>query len=170
MPLPPVVAVRLSPSNNSLQKMRLASSAVLQCLLMALVLVTAVSAEEELQSPQRLLADIELHTAQELYDALSRVQQLVSQGAVPLASSTPVAFVLHGPEVRTLLRENYGDYRELVNLAARLSGLGVVDIKACETWMGGNSVDPSGLHSFVDTVPYAPAEKRRLLQQDYVYF
>jgi intracellular sulfur oxidation DsrE/DsrF family protein len=120
---------------------------------------------------QQYLAEIELHTAEELHRVLVRADQLLVEGALPLSSPVPVTFVLHGPEVRILLRQNYLNNKATVDLAARLSALGVVDIKACETWMGGASVVVEHLQPFVDTVPYGPSEVSRLVKkQNYLYF
>ncbi len=35
----------------------------------------------------------------------------------------------------------------------------------CETWMAANGIDQADLPPFVDTVPYAPEEIRRLLDE-----
>lgn len=120
---------------------------------------------------ERYVADVRLHTADELEALLKRAEMLVQDGALPLDGVPRVAFVLHGPEVRVLLRQSYLDNKPLVDLAASLSALGVVEIKACETWMGGNSVDPSALQPFVQTVPYGPGEIRRLVNDErYIKF
>lgn len=128
-------------------------------------------AQLEEGGPQRYIADIELHTADELQAALQRAEQLMLSGQLPLGSKIPVAFVLHGPEVRVLLRQNYLKNKATVDLAASLSALGVVEIKACETWMGGNRVMVEDLQPFVGTVPYGPDEVSRLIKaESYLYF
>jgi len=82
-----------------------------------------------------------------------------------------VVFVLHGPVLRSLLKQNYPENRPTVDLAARLSALEVIDLKACRAWMGGNSVSESDLQPFVESVSYGPAEVESLLQQgNYSYF
>ncbi len=122
-------------------------------------------------SSDRYIADVELHTAEELQTLLERAETLVLEGALPLDGEPRVAFVLHGPEVRVLLRQSYLENKALVDLAASLSALGVVEIKACETWMGGNRVDPAALQPFVQTVSYGPGEIRRLVNDEgYIKF
>ena len=79
---------------------------------------------------------------------------------------TTVTFVLHGPVIRDLLRQNYPANRDLVNLAASLSALQVVDIKVCRTWMGSNAVDETDLQPFVEPVNLAASEVRRLRQEN----
>lgn len=119
----------------------------------------------------RYLADIELHTEAELLELLERAEALVEQGTLEPGSGEPVRFVLHGPEALSLINDNYAQHKTVVDLAARLTELDIVDIRVCETWMGGNGVMQSQLPHFVGTVRFGPAEERRLLQQDdYVYF
>jgi intracellular sulfur oxidation DsrE/DsrF family protein len=141
---------------------------------LCLVLCASVSAQEADRvdtEGQQYLAEIELHTAEELHRVLVRADQLLLEGPLPLRSPVPVTFILHGPEVRILLRQNYLNNKATVDLAARLSALGVVDIKACETWMGGASVVAEDLQPFVDTVSYGPSEVSRLVkEQNYLYF
>jgi intracellular sulfur oxidation DsrE/DsrF family protein len=124
-------------------------------------------AEEE----PRYLAEIELHTEEELLRALRRSEQLLDDGILSRHSPSPVRFVLHGPEAEILLLQNYPRYKDTVDLAARLSAFGVVDLKICETWMGGHRVNPEELPPFVGTVPYGPTEVRRLMKEEgYIYF
>ncbi len=119
----------------------------------------------------RYLAEMELHTAEELHGVLVRAEQLLADGALSLDAPVPVTFVLHGPEVRILLRQNYLANKSTVDLAASLSALGVVEIKACETWLGGNRIAVEQLQPFVGTVSYAPTEIRRLVKDEgYLYF
>ena len=102
---------------------------------------------------------------------LRRADKLLADGVASQEGAARVTFLIHGPEVKMLLRENYLANKEVVDLAASLSALGVVDIRACLTWMGGNGVDEAQLQPFVGTVPNAPAELNHLIkEQNYVYF
>jgi len=138
------------------------------------VLLPLLASQAQAQATEaeaRYIADVELHTAAELATLLQRAESLVLDGELPLDGVPRVAFVLHGPEVRVLLRQSYRENKDLVDLAASLSALGVVEIKACETWMGGQRVDPESLQPFVQTVPYGPAEERRLVKKEgYIRF
>ena len=126
--------------------------------------------ESSLENPV-YVATIELHTTAELQSVLQRADQLLLDGVALQSDPATVTFILHGPEVRSLLRENYRQNKTMVDLAARLSALGVVEIMACETWMGGNSVAVEDLQPFVGTVRYGPGEVRRLVEEeDYLYF
>jgi intracellular sulfur oxidation DsrE/DsrF family protein len=132
----------------------------LAALILLLVCVWPVWADTPIDPEQRYLAEIELHTAQEMQAIL-----------IPLDGEPRVAFVLHGPEVYILLRQNYLANKAVVDRAASLSALGVVEIKACETWMGSKGIDPDELQPFVATVPYGPAEEQRLVEREnYIRF
>jgi len=118
----------------------------------------------------RYLARIELNTKKELVGILRRSEQLFVQNNYR-AIDRPVALILHGPEAKVFLRGNYVENRELVDLAARLSAFGVVDIKVCEMWRGGEGLDGSQLPPFVGAIPFGPAEEKRLVEKEgYVYF
>jgi intracellular sulfur oxidation DsrE/DsrF family protein len=121
------------------------------------------------QTGPKYLANIELHTAAELLDVLQRSEMLFDDGE--LSQQSPVAVVLHGAEARAFLREDYNQNKPLVNLAARLTALGAVDIQVCEVWMGSQSLDAKKLQPFVSIVPYGPSEIRRLVaEENYIYF
>jgi intracellular sulfur oxidation DsrE/DsrF family protein len=134
-------------------------------------MMSALCMPAQAQQSPRYLADIELHTEAELLEALQRSEHLMDEGVLGRNTSSPVRFVLHGPEARILLLQNYSQHKSTVDLAARLSAFGAVDIKVCETWMGGNRVNPSELPPFVGTVPYGPSEESRLRNEEgYIYF
>ena len=120
---------------------------------------------------ERFVVDIELQTTDEFNAILTRAEQLLVQGVAPQDGGAAVTFVLHGPVIRDLLRPNYLDNKDMVDLAASLSALRVVSIKACRAWMGSNNVDEGELQPFVETVSYGPAEARRLVNEEsYIYF
>ena len=138
---------------------------------LGLLLACASTAQDiSLDSPTYVV-DIELHTTAELYSVLERADQLLLDGVALQSDPPTVTLVLHGAEVISLLRQNYRQNKAVVDLAARLSALGVVEIMACETWMGGNSVAGEDLQPFVKTVRYGPEEIRRLVDEEsYLYF
>lgn len=122
-------------------------------------------------SAAKYLAQIEVHDADELKRLLLRAESLLDSGDFKAGTDTPVAFILHGPEARSLLNANYSKNKILVDLAARLSAFRVVEIKVCKTWMGGEGLDEEQLPPFIATVPFGPAETQRLMQEEnYVYF
>ena len=137
------------------------------------VATTSPLALSQEQSPdqQRFVVDIELQTREQFDLLLQRANQLLLSGEVQQQGDAAVVFVLHGPVLRSLLKQNYLENRETVDMAARLSALEVIDLKACRAWMGGNSVSEDDLQPFVETVSFGPAEVSGLLQQgNYSYF
>jgi len=194
MPIPPVVAVRPFQSkcippfvvwvNQSMQQVLIALVSWL-CFAPAVLAEslgveidrakqpvtvnqqTAISPSEK-TSP-KLLAEIRVHTKEELAGILGRVNQLYNAGGLTQAED-PVIFLLHGEEARTLYKQHYVENRSMVDTAAKLSALGLVDIRVCETWADNQGLDAKFLQPFVDTVHLAPKQEKQLLKQGYKYF
>jgi intracellular sulfur oxidation DsrE/DsrF family protein len=102
---------------------------------------------------------------------MQRAEQLHIKARIEGQEIDPVAFVLHGPEVRTLLSPNYENNKPLVDLAARLTAFEYIELKVCRRWMGGEEIDPALLPPFIGTVPWGAAEMERLMQDEgYIYF
>lgn len=142
------------------------SSLVRVISLVALLWAVPAAAQPLPGDDPRYVADIELQTSGELKELLERANQLLLDGVTQQEGGATVTFVLHGPVIRDLLRQNYPANRELVNLAASLSALQVVDIKVCRTWMGSNAVDEADLQPFVEPVNLAASEVWRLRQEN----
>lgn len=135
-------------------------------LLLSWIISATVFAQDGASGEARFVADIELQTSAQFVGLLQRASELLVDGAVPQDGTARVSFVLHGPVVRDFLRQNYAAKREVVDLAASLSALQVVDIKVCETWLGANGLQRDALQPFVKTVAFAPGEVRRLQEED----
>jgi intracellular sulfur oxidation DsrE/DsrF family protein len=110
------------------------------------------------------VADIQVHTASELAGLMERADEVFADAG--LNGAPPVSFVLHGEEARVFMRSSYSQHKMLVDLAASLTALGVVEIRVCETWMGNQALDPAGLQPFVGTVPNGMLEVRRLREEE----
>ena len=129
-----------------------------------------ITDQQQVASEGPYLARVLLHSPSEVQGALQRAKTLLDQGLVGV-DDPPIAFVLHGPEVSIFLRENYDQYREIVDLAAHLSAFNVVDMKVCRTRLGSLGETDQQLVPFVTTVPLGAAEVKRLLHDEgYVYF
>lgn len=129
-----------------------------------------LSASEVEEEELKLLADLRVHSAEELESVLARVDKLFLNGGIS-DRDNPVVFLLHGDEARVLYQSNYTQNKRVVDLAAKLSAFDVVDIRVCESWSKSKGLDNNTLQPFVDTVESAPAEKKRLrAKQDYQYF
>ncbi|QFU74520.1 acyl-CoA transferase [Halioglobus maricola] len=146
-----------------------------QCLIvllgffMAGALAAVASAEE--REVVRYVSEIELETEADLGELLGRAENLFTAGELPQEEGAALTLVLHGPVLRSLMRENYAGSKPVVDQAASLSALGVVQFKACRSWMGSNGVDEESLQPFVTTVSYGPGEVQRLVrEQGYIYF
>ena len=127
-------------------------------------------AQELAPDAEGYLARIELNSPDELLQALQRAELLHKIGKAG-SESKPLAFVLHGPEVSIFYRKNYNDHQNVVDLAAKLSALNVIDVKVCRARLSANGVDESVLVPFVDTVAFGPAEVKRLINKErYAYF
>jgi intracellular sulfur oxidation DsrE/DsrF family protein len=114
----------------------------------------------------RILSD----SPEEVAGALARAEKWHAEGKLPQGAN-PIAIILHGPEVEIFFKDNYEEYKKIVDLAARLSAFGVVDVRVCETQSGIMGRSRSSIHPFIGTVPFGPTEGKRLLdQQNYVYF
>lgn len=134
-----------------------------------------VFAQDAPPEPVYFVADIELHTTRELGQLLDRAGQLLIDEGVSAPvdgqGGAIVTLVLHGPVLRNLLRENYEQNKTLVDQAASLSALEVIDVKACQSWMTHNGISPGQLQPFIEVVAYGPAEVERLVEEHgYLYF
>jgi hypothetical protein len=122
------------------------------------------------QAPPPYLADIRLHTAGELSQLLQRADVLYRRGELADGATVPITFILHGEEGRAFLQNNYQQNHMLIDLAAKLSALNVVQIKVCETWMGSQGLMPEQLVPFVDTVDNGSRAVSEFKRQPYQYF
>ena len=113
------------------------------------------------------VADISVHTEQELDILFTRVEQLLdrprSSNEAPL-----VSIVLHGPEVEFFAVQNYAKYKGIVDRAAKLAALGAVDISICQTQMRNLGISSDQIPAFLRQVTYGPGEVESLLESGYV--
>jgi intracellular sulfur oxidation DsrE/DsrF family protein len=138
--------------------------------LLGALLTSAVLAQNLSSEDQYYVVDIELQTAEEFQQLLSRAEQLLLAGVTVPRGEPKVTFVLHGPVLRNLLRDNYLDNKRMVDLAASLTAMEIIDVKACNTWMLSQEINAGELQPFIETVDYGPAEVKRLLESNYLNF
>ena len=163
--------VAAPPSQSSCHSLNTSPRWWLFALLNLFIAATTFAQEAQLQQ-QRYVVDIELQTTQEFGQLLERAEQLLLAGVeVPKGGEAKVTFVLHGPVLKSLLRSNYLENKRLVDLAASLSAMDVIDVKACRAWMKGHGLEEQELQPFVETVSYGPAVVKSLLaDKNYLYF
>ena len=114
--------------------------------------------------PERVVLDISVHTEEELRVLFDRAGQLAAK-LQPAGQQASIVLVLHGPEVEFFSTRNYDGYREIVDQAARLDALDIVDVKICQTMMKVRGVDRDDIPSFIEQVPQGPAEVDRLVRE-----
>jgi intracellular sulfur oxidation DsrE/DsrF family protein len=134
-------------------------------LIACLCLLTSVFA---LADSERLLVQLHAHTPAELSRVLDRAEKWSEMHDTYI--DRPISVVLHGNEAKAFLKENYQEYRSLVDQAAKLDAFNVVDIQICERWMGNNEVSKDQLPPFIDTVVYGPARINELIESAYQSF
>jgi len=117
-------------------------------------------------SDNHYVAKIKLHTAEEITDLFDRAEMLLDQES-SFALGEPIAFVLHGPEVKYFSRMNYEAYKGIVDKAAQLDAFRLIDVRVCATYLRNNNISPDSLPPFVEVVPYGPDEEMRLRAQGY---
>ncbi len=116
------------------------------------------------------VADLRVHSAEEFERVLERVDELFNQ-AQHGERFAPVVFLMHGDEARVMFKASYPDHKRAVDLAAKLSAFGVIDIQVCDYWLDQRKLPRSEMQPFVDFVPFAPKEKKRLIsKENYSYF
>lgn len=84
------------------------------------------------------------------------------------AEHSRIAIVLHGDELHLFQEQNYSTNQSVVERARLLDQDNIIDIKACQTMMRTLEIEQNELPSFIEQVPYAPAEIQRLeLEEDF---
>ncbi len=117
-----------------------------------------------------LVARVDFEQADQLLGALERAEAYYQQEGLNL-SHPPVAFVIFGPPVSIFFKENYQKNQKVVDLAAKLTALKVIDVKVCQFSYIKAGLDGEDLLPFVSTVPFGPDELTRLIEdEDYSYF
>lgn len=118
--------------------------------------------------PAYRVADISVHTQQELMLLFDRVEELLERPRTGDETAL-LNLVLHGPEVEFFAVRNYAQYKTVVDRAAKLAALGAVDISICQTQMRNLGIATDEVPSFLRQVPFGPEEVERLIDRGYVY-
>ena len=117
---------------------------------------------------KRYLFDVTDHSIEEMQALLQRIEE-ITQLMSDDFDDLEIVMILHGPDLDWFTQENYDKNKDLVDLAARLDTLNIIDLKACATAMESRGIDSTRLPAFIESVPYAPDEIARLLEQDYTF-
>lgn len=113
------------------------------------------------------LFDISKHSMEELEALLKRAHEITQLDSSNYGD-LEIVMILHGPDIDWFTQQNYEHNLELVDLAAKLDAFDIIDMKVCETAMSARGVKREDIPSFIESVPYAPDEMKRLLQEGYI--
>lgn len=113
------------------------------------------------------LFDISNHSFEELESLLQRAQE-ISQFDKKNYYDLEIVMILHGPDIDWFTRKNQEKNRRLIDLAAKLDAFDIIDMKVCETSMIRRGVKREDIPAFIETVPYAPDEMKKLTAEGYI--
>lgn len=116
------------------------------------------------EDSQRRYLELSPATKMDLEILLNTLEESIEEVA---GAEEPVVIVLHGREASAFTNMNYLENKNLVDRAARLDASDLIDVRMCATWMRRNDIELSDIPSFIDTVPFAPEEIRRLKREGY---
>lgn len=119
------------------------------------------------QSHNAYVFDVVAEDDAALLEVLSRAEAVAGTPG-PRGEMPRVSIVLHGPEVALFNLSSYQQHKQVVDLAARLDALQLVDLKMCRAQMKAQGMQPDDVPAFVDLVDFGPAEVNRLKGQGYV--
>ena len=103
-------------------------------------------------------------SAQQLDVVLNRAEDL--RELFDPAEHSRIAIVLHGDELHLFQEQNYSNHQSIVERARLLDRDNIIDIKACQTMMRTLEIEQNELPSFIEQVPFAPAEIERLEREE----
>lgn len=132
-------------------------------LLLGISLAFQLQAQEQAVPPGYVFG-VTVNSARQLEVVLDRAEDLRSM--FKPGDHNKIAIVLHGDELLLFQKSNYSSNRSLVERARLLDQDKIIDIKACRTKMRLLDIDPSELPSFIEQVPFAPAEIERLVEEE----
>ncbi len=135
----------------------LKSSLLVFCLIMGTSGFTAELARSYLEVSPDNEADLD--------SLLTAIEETIFDNA---SAQPPVVVILHGEEALSFTRGKYSEKKSLVDRAAMLDAYDLIDVRMCQTWMNENDVARSDIPPFIETVPYAPEEIRRLREKGFI--
>jgi hypothetical protein len=116
----------------------------------------------------KFMFSVTLHKREEIDSLLTRADSL-SRTMRANGNKSAIALILHGPEIKLFTRKNYKQNRDIIEKAERLDEENVIQVKVCKTKMKELGIKDEDLPSFMEIIPYAPDEEKKLLDQGYVY-
>jgi len=132
-------------------------------LLMSMLLATTAQARGD-NEPAGFVFSVTVKTTEEVNVVLNRAEDL--RELFNSDEHSRIAIVLHGDELRLFQKNSYPLNQSVVDRARLLDEDQIIDIKACQTMMRTLDIDQSELPSFIEQVPFAPAEIKRLEKEE----
>ena len=114
--------------------------------------------------PTGFVFSVTVESAEQLNVVLTRAEDL--RELFDPEQHSKIAVVLHGNELRLFQKGRDSLNQSLVERARLLDQDNIIDIKACQTMMRTLQIQQEELPSFIEQVPFAPAEVRRLQQEE----
>jgi len=134
---------------------------LLSLLMLVLIGAPALCAEPRAEG---YVFSVTVSTAQQLDVVLDRAEDL--RILFDPDQHSRIAIVLHGDELQLFQKRNYSSNQSLVDRARLLDEDHIIDIKACQTMMRILDIEQDELPSFIEQVPFAPAEIERLQREE----
>jgi intracellular sulfur oxidation DsrE/DsrF family protein len=139
-------------------------SLLLQCALVLSAMVAGVMSSHAAPQANGYVFSVTVSSARELDVVLDRAEDL--RDLFDPAEHSRIAIVLHGDELHLFERRNYSMNQSVVERARTLDQDNIIDIKACQTMMRTLDIGQSELPSFIEQIPFAPAEIERLQREE----
>ena len=128
--------------------------------LLALMAMTTPGFAQQNPEATGYVFSVTVNTPQQLDVVLNRAEDL--RALFKPEDHGRIAIVLHGVELQMFQKRNYSNNQSMVERARLLDEGNIIDIKACQTKMRELNIEQSELPSFIEQVPFAPAEIERL--------
>jgi len=134
-------------------------------ILLSLLMLASIGASAQGAEPKAegYVFSVTVSTAQQLDVVLDRAEDL--RALFDPEQHSRIAIVLHGDELQLFQKRNYSSNQSVVERARLLDEDNIIDIKACQTMMRILDIEQDELPSFIEQVPYAPAEIERLQRE-----
>jgi intracellular sulfur oxidation DsrE/DsrF family protein len=114
--------------------------------------------------PEGYVFSVTVTSVQQLEVVLDRAEDL--RELFDSAEHSRIAIVLHGDELALFQQQNYSSNQSVVDRARLLDQDNIIDIKACQTMMRTLEIEQNELPSFIEQIPFAPAEIERLQREE----
>jgi len=114
--------------------------------------------------PPGYVFSVTVQTRQQLDVVLNRAEDL--RELFNPAEHSKIAIVLHGDELQLFQKDGYRLNQSMVERARLLDQDNIIDIKACQTMMRTLQIEQNELPSFIEQVPFAPTEIKRLEKEE----